>query len=153
MQLIFFKAKCGNIWDKTISWFTKSEYSHVEIRFSDGMCFSSASLEYGVRFRYIDVNDCWDIIELPNVSEEKEEMVKNWCMDQIGRNYDWFGIFGYIYGYVFGWSHGCKNCLSDENCWYCSEICAYPLIAYGILNLPTNLITPGELYSFIKENA
>lgn len=146
MQLCFYKARYGNFWDKTISWFTGSVYSHVELRFSDGMCFSASPVESGVRFLYIKLDERWDVIDLPNVSEEKEKEIRNWCETQVGKGYDWFAIFGYFYGWLIGWFPLCNSRLDDSRYWYCSEICTYPLTKFGVLDYPVYRIPPGEVY-------
>lgn len=150
MQLCFFKAKYGNCWDKLISWWTKSPYSHVELKFSDGICFSSSTKESSVRFLYFTLNkDHWDIIDIPNVSKEKEKEIRDWCQTQVGKGYDWFAIFGYIYAKFLNWIPFSSK-LDDSNYWYCSEVCIYPLIKFGILNVTDARVAPGCLYTTVK---
>lgn len=63
VQLLMYKGK-GKIGNALIRWWTKSEYSHCEIRIGS-LCYSSSLTDGGVRSKVIEVKpENWDIIEL-----------------------------------------------------------------------------------------
>lgn len=65
MKLAFYKAKHGTIVDKLVAAVIDSEYSHVELVFSDGICFSASPRDKGVRFKQIDINNGkWDLYRI-----------------------------------------------------------------------------------------
>ena len=56
MKLAFYKAKHGTKIDKIVAAAIGSEYSHVELVFSDGICFSASPRDKGVRFKTINLD-------------------------------------------------------------------------------------------------
>ena len=65
MELLFYRAEKGNWQDKLIALWTRGIYSHVEIRFSDGMCFTSSNREGGTRFIDIYIREgVWDVVDI-----------------------------------------------------------------------------------------
>ncbi len=64
-----------------------------------------------VKDRYIIEPKKWDIYHL-NITEVEENATWNWCLDQVGKAYDWTGIIGQPFpgNIQLGWM------------WYCSEI-------------------------------
>jgi hypothetical protein len=139
MQILFYHAK-KNIFDKLVRTFTKSDYSHVELRFSDGMCFSSSPRDGGTRFKKIDIDDKnWHIIDLYNVSKDTENKIRNLANEMVNKKYDWLGVLGFVIP-LFP---------SDENRWYCSEICAYLLDKANVI-ICYHKISPEGLNYIIK---
>ena len=128
MKLWFYKASKGNITDKTIAWWTKGPYSHVELVFSDGECFTSSNRDGGVRFKVIPPSDNWDVVTLPMDFNEAE--VKSYCNQFLGYKYDLLGCLGLAIG---------DPKLRDKKRWYCSEI------VINVLNHFTDLKFPGQL--------
>lgn len=141
MKLCFYVAKYGDCWDKIIGWFTKSKYSHIEIHFSDDWCFSSSPREGGVRFKRIELDHRWEIIDL-DIPLEKEIEIKKWCLNQVGKGYNWFSLFTHIVNYLwfFDWKE-------ERNYWYCSELCAYVLDKFEIMEFSSYRIDPGKIYT------
>lgn len=112
MKLLFYKGKYGNLWDKFICLVSFSEYSHVEVSFGsvDGYhrCWSSSPRDGGVRQARILVDDHWDSIEIPNISEQL-------FLQEKGKSYDYLGLIGTVI--QFPW-------FSRKRKWFCSEIIA-----------------------------
>jgi hypothetical protein len=120
MRIAFYKATNGNYLDKIIAWwtrpsffkvFTPANYSHVEMVFSNGECFSSSPRDGGARWKNIDVESGnWDFINTPNINEDT---VRALCNREEGKKYDWLCIF---FGFVFPFD------IQDPHKWICSEI-------------------------------
>lgn len=132
MKIAFYKAKHGKKLDKVISIFTLSKYSHCEIVFSNGECWSSSSREGGVRGKYIELGDHWDVFEL--IGDFNEAAIKYWFMSNDGDLYDWFGAVGSLFHID----------LSSEDKKFCSYACA---IVLGV----SPIATPGNLYKTLKK--
>ena len=113
MKMIFYKGK-GTWIDRLIRWWTGGKYSHCEIMFSDGLCFSSSSRDKGTRFKEIDMQfGHWDIVELHDVTIEEEDKIREWCKSKEGKPYDYLGLLGFVFFADF----------DDKKKYYCSEIC------------------------------
>lgn len=95
MRLAFYIAKHGNYKDWAIDFVTgRYGYSHVELIFSDGMCFSSSPREGKCRFKFIsdiETSGHWNIIDIKTT--HKEKTVYENCKKIDGKKYDWMGIF------------------------------------------------------------
>lgn len=123
MRVIFYRAAVGDCWDKLIAIWTNGLYSHCELVFSDGMCFSSSPRDKGVRFKQITIDPThWDIIDVPT---EKEKDIRNWCSTQVGMKYDWLGTLGLVIKMPF----------QAKNKWYCSEICITALNLSEVIHM------------------
>lgn len=136
MQLWFYKATYGDWWDKVISWWTWSLYSHVELVFKDGLCFTSSSRDGGVRFKNIPLTEKWFVIE---IGSDKEEEIREWCETELGKAYDWLGAIGCGIG---------MPCLQSDDKWFCSEVVGAALNEFSI-KPPTPIrraLAPGTLY-------
>lgn len=134
--IAFYKGTASGLtglYSVAVRWWTRSEYSHCEIIFSDGMSASAQYMDGGVRFKRINYNpDKWDIIELPKELEDKARVMFN---ETEGAAYDILGNFGFIAG---PFDHSKQK-------YFCSEICAKAL---GFE--PAQLYYPGILSSSIK---
>ena len=137
MQVAFHKG--GGRWElygKVIRWWTKSEYQHVELIFSDGMSYSSR--KDGVFFQRIDYTkhpERWDILPMPHTAE-KERQIRNHAKLHCGEKYDWLAIY-------IGQGAGTK--IHDAGKWFCSEIVAH------VLGIEPELIPPGMLYKIVLD--
>lgn len=131
MKIAFYKSEYGTKYDKTISFFTFSKYSHCEIVFPDGMCWSSSVRDGGVRGKYIELGDHWDVFDL--IGDFSESAIKYWFMSHNGDLYDWVGAGGSLIHLD----------LTSENKKFCSYVCA---IVLGI----DPIVTPGNLYNTLK---
>ena len=112
-KVAFYKAEKGNWWDKLVAWWTKSEYSHVEL-VVDGVWYSTSPRDGGVRAKRIKDKGNWDYVEV--------EVDGDWLLTVMavteGQKYDWLNILLTQVVPI-----GIQN---DEK-WICSEWVAYVL--------------------------
>lgn len=127
LRIAFYKAEYGTWQDKTIATATFSPYSHCEIVFPNGECASSSSRDGGVRIKYIDLGEHWDVFELNG--EFSEQYIRYWFSINDGDTYDWSGAIASAFGID----------LSTENRKYCSYACA---VVLGM----DPIVTPAMLY-------
>lgn len=133
-KLAFYKGK-GNWIDKLIRFWTKSNYSHVEIVFDD-MWYSISPRDNYIRRKKIDFKEeNWDFIEIQINSSSFEEFFKK----TEGMKYDWLGIF---LSQVFPLNVDAKNR------YFCSEWCSEAL---GVSPKLSNLYSPEDLYKSINK--
>jgi len=129
MRILFYKAwEAGDLKDKAISIWTWGPYSHSELLFSDGICFSSSWRDDGVGVRYKDIHIVpknWACVEVPTTQAQEKQM-RYWCdlRAEEKAKYDWRGIIQFVFPFVRQ---------NDED-WYCSEICIAAFLYAGILN-------------------
>jgi hypothetical protein len=103
------------VYNRLIRWWTRSEYSHGELIFSDGMAGSSSFMDGGVRFKNIDFDPCkWDFIELPAALEPA---ARAWFELHQGEGYDLLGNLQFVVARV---AH-------DKRKWFCDEAMAAAL--------------------------
>lgn len=109
-QLWFYKAP-GRLFDKLIRWYTKSKYSHCEIVI-DGIAYTADAWAGEVVVRPVATfnPDNWDVVDIAAPVDV------GWLNQQLGKKYDWLGIFGFLL-----WN------TEDPSRWYCSELCAAAL--------------------------
>jgi hypothetical protein len=140
MLVAFYKGK--NFWSKLIKFWTKSEYTHCEIIFSDGIWFgNSRGWASNVSFHsYTDLKN-WDFLEF-NIDHHTEQKIKKWCEEQDGKKYDWVGF--YLSQVI-----SLKGDSPDK--WFCSEICTAALQRAGVFPyIKPSSISPGKLYKMIS---
>lgn len=163
MQLWFYKAAEGDLLDKLVGWWTGGKYSHVELVFSDGTCFSSSPRDGGVRFKQIKASPHWDVVDLKepltrmiqenfahkfksgfndwnHVADLYEGYVREWCETQVGKKYDWKAILGHLLS---------ERDLEERRAWYCSEIILAALKRHNLYG-GTVRLHPGEMYARIE---
>jgi hypothetical protein len=132
LDLIFYKAECekkkwpwdSGYWSQKIAQHAKGDHSHVEYKFtfSDGdvICFSSSEQDKGTRFKsgssVLKNPDRWDTIHITR-DYKTITNVWNFCVDQQGKKYDWWGVIRFKLSFIN----------EDSKKWYCSEICQYGL--------------------------
>lgn len=120
-------------------------YAHVEIGFlidGEWKYYSSASRNKNGTSgtRWISEKDLfkhperWDVYE--GESLFSLAFMLSICRDELGKEYDWFGIFGF--GTLFG-------LINSKSRWYCSEICYY--LFFGCWK---RRVSPRRLYSKMK---
>lgn len=64
VEVAFYIASKGKLYDKLVSYFTGAKFSHVELCI-DNICYSSSNRDGGVRAKVINLNtDKWHIIEI-----------------------------------------------------------------------------------------
>jgi len=133
MKIAFYRAIAGDWRDKCVAIASVSKYSHVELVFSNDECASSSARDGGVRTKFIDLQDHWDVFDL--VGEFDESVIRYWFRINDSDVYDWQGAIGSIFHID----------LTSEDKKFCSYACA---ICLGI----NPIITPGGLYrTLVKE--
>jgi uncharacterized protein YycO len=142
MQIAFFKGS-GKFYDKLIRIFTFGPYSHVELIFSNGLWFSSSSLDNGVRYTVHTNMEDWTIFDI-NITCEEEVRIKQWCDIQVGAEYDFLGIFRYYIPF----------CQQSPDKWFCSEICLEALQRIGWFQTGPSWHmgrSPNHLYRLLRD--
>lgn len=135
MNLLFYIAKNGNFSDWLISTWTQGPFSHVELQFSDGICFSASKRDGGTRFKKIDViPEHWAKINV-NCNENK---IRDWCQNQLGCKYDLLGVLGLALHIKY------KN----KKQWFCSELVGEALRVGGLIKLNKPL-SPNGLWKVL----
>ncbi len=90
-----------------------ARYSHTEILFSTGECFSSSETDGGCRFKMIAFKEeNWDFVEIPTTPEQ-EEKIMEFCEFQNGNRYNKVGIF---FAQILNFNK------KKNGTWFCSEI-------------------------------
>lgn len=136
MKIAFYKYKYGNWKDWLIAKLTKSEFSHCEIIFDDGVSFSSSPRDNGVRFKEIEYKaERWEIVKLDvKVHQYFTMLRKARRIEKHKYKYDWISIF-------FHWMH-----LRSYRKFICSDLCYY------LLSDRLDFKTPQGLYEYVKKN-
>ena len=131
VTVAFYKGK-GTWVNGLIRWWTKSEYSHVEL-IVDGVWYTSATWEKGTVARALKGNpEKWDMVELPCTVEQKVNATVS-ARNKLGKGYDYWGI---LFSQVLPW----KGDRSDR--WFCSEYLYSCLADAGIV---AGLVKPEEV--------
>jgi len=145
MKLIAYKAfghKKSKLLDKAIGIASFSKYSHTELVFSDGTCFSSSGRDHGARFKKIRVNtNRWDIYEL-DISEEEENHIRFMAELYVKKkiDYDYAGVL----------TCGLHLCLLNKK-YFCSEIVAMLLgFIFEMDSFPCKY-SPGRLVKYVQK--
>lgn len=155
LKIAFYKATYGDWLDKTIAFFSNGPYSHVEMIFENNLSFSSSPRKNGIDFRTAEFKDSgetskanseitfiterWTFIDV-TVNDTQYNTIWDFCEEQVGKKYDWFGAVYSVLPIIPG----------SSNRWYCSEVI---IASFHTANLwlPINEeITPVELYYDIK---
>jgi len=132
VRVAFYKGK-GRFFDKLIKWWTKSDYSHVELLLGSEM-FSASSYSNLVRWTFHNRDESkWDYYDVPTERPLTKELVKS----LVGHKYDWLGI---MFSIVVPLG------LHSSNKYFCSEICSDVLYTLGadIEGIP-NKMSPNDL--------
>jgi len=126
-QLAFYKGE-GTIVDGLIRWWTKSEYSHVEL-VVDGLWYSTSPRDQKIRSKYINPKpENWDYVDVTVDADRLEELFNR----TKGAKYDWTGI---------ALSQFLPLNVHSRDRWFCSEFCAEALGLEG-----SNQYSPEDLY-------
>ena len=130
---------------KSVQWWTKSEFFHVEV-IIDGIIVSSTpdtglKISQGTR---IQDND-WDILYYPTKSTTNK-IILDFVREEEGTKYDWFGIF---------FAQFINRRREDPEKWFCSELNAKILQLAGhknFQNIEPFACTPQDVYNLLKKN-
>ena len=143
MKLAFHKGSRGTLFSKLICWKTGEPYSHVELVFDFkittalSLCFSADEKDGGTRFKEIDLNDEWLLVDVPETVANFKKAF-NYARKHNNLKYDWLGIIGFVL--PFG-EH-------DDNDRFCSEIvCEILQVSLGWWpEVKPWQVSPGRLY-------
>lgn len=109
----FYKAQ-GELFDYLVRAWEGGKYSHCEVLTPAGLWLSSSPRDGGVRYKDIEVDFTkWDFVAVP-VNAEKFTAASTWGAAQVGKKYDWLGIF---------LSQVIPLCIEDPKKFFCSEFC------------------------------
>ena len=134
MKVAFYKGR-KRIFNRLVSWWTRSPYSHVELILDNGLSVSSSFMDGGVRYKRIVFDpDLWDIIEIHAETPDIAAKINA----RYGDAYDWRGLIGFVI----------RPIKDDRNKMFCSEFLMH-LIGYD----ETWRFDPGTTYPVIKKHS
>jgi hypothetical protein len=109
MKVAFYKSK-RHLFNRLVSWWTKGDYSHVELVLDGSVCASSSHSDGGVRYKRIELSNCnWDVFEIAGFDEQYARAYIN---SKMGKGYDYLGLFGFVFDAV----------RDNKNREFCSEL-------------------------------
>jgi hypothetical protein len=124
MKAAFYKGTrpgLHGLYNRFVRWWTRGNYSHIEVMFSDGMSGSSSFLDGGVRFKKIDFDPAnWDFIDLP---DELESASRAWFTTHEGKAYDYWMNLRFCFGFMpeskdkYACSESCMASLGFTDAW------------------------------------
>ncbi len=148
MKKVYFRLVKSrhNIYDRLISWYTRSPYVHAEFAWPIDKKFASewlgAQPKGGVAIRGHDYlkGEKYDLFSI-SVRESDYAILRAWLKRQIGKKYDWKAIIN-----MGKFEHD----VMSPNKWFCSELvfAAFFQIGYDLLRLPyseRDRITPRDI--------
>jgi hypothetical protein len=147
MSIAFYRARWdGRLWDNAVSMFSGfGPFAHVELVFSDGLSFSSTSMDDqpGPRFKKIEYDPIkWVVSDLPYVTDHDEARMRSWAWQQIvlADGYDWGAIWRFVPGIG-------RLFKPSDSKWMCSEIVVSCLRYAGYFqdDRPAHRISPNRL--------
>jgi len=142
MVALAFKSE-NTINSKLIQWWTKSNYSHVEIIIDDYWVSSSPDQGGAYIHRLRPLSDNWDYVTV-KVNEENTPWAIQFANAQVGTKYDWLGVF---------FSQFLHINKQDNSKWFCSELVTVLLQIMDnkqTKNLVPNEQSPGNLYRLYR---
>ena len=128
-------AGLPGVYNRLVRWWTRSQYSHVELVFIQGTgnrayAASASKMDGGVRGKAIDFDPSrWDFVDLP---DELWNAAWEWFDAHDGQGYDILGNVHFVLGAVG----------DDKARWFCSEAVA---AALGMPN--PERFDPGTLHA------
>nr|WP_314540157.1 hypothetical protein [uncultured Massilia sp.] len=112
LRVAFYKAThpgLPGVYNRIVRWWTRSQYSHVELVFGDGLAASSSAMDGGVRVKSIEFESGkWDFVDLP---DHLALAAWKWFNDHEGAAYDYLGNVHFVLSPLGG----------SERKWFCSE--------------------------------
>lgn len=100
IQVAFYKGQT-RLFNRAVSWWLDSPYSHCEIVLAtedDGysFCIGSSFQDGGVRAKYIKLDPAkWDIVDVPFPVAER--FVYAWAKEHEDDKYDTWGLLGHVW--------------------------------------------------------
>lgn len=105
----------AGIYNRIVRWWTRSEFSHVELVLSTGRAWSASFADGGVRDKLIDFDTAnWILVDLPPALEQAAEA---WFVAHRGAKYDLVGNLHFLLSPI---PHSQRR-------WFCSEAVAAAL--------------------------
>lgn len=121
------------VYNRLVRWWTRSQYSHVELVFGADQAASSSAMDGGVRFKPIQFDPAlWDFVDVP---EALAVHAWQWFEDHQGAGYDYLGNLHFVLSAVG----------DDKRRWFCSEAVA---AALGMPN--PERFDPGTLHAALQ---
>lgn len=116
---------------------TNGPYSHVELVFSDGRCFSASGHDGVARWKVQDLSTAWDFVSIPGVTVEQETTAAAFVDPLHGTRFDYMAIYSFVLPFL----------PDDPARWYCSELCLVVLQqCCGLLKCLDKKIHPNRLF-------
>jgi hypothetical protein len=126
-------AGLPGVYNRLVRWWTRSQYSHVELILPWGAAASSSAMDGGVRFKFIDFDPAlWDFVDVPL---ELASSAEDWFNTHYGQGYDYLGNVHFVLSAVG----------DDKRKWFCSEAVA---AALGMPN--PERFDPGTLHAALS---
>lgn len=122
---------------KIIRWFTRSQWSHVDLVMPDGSLLGALPFK-GVVQRKEDKNKGETKTLYVRVPDEMANLVFNFAEEQLGKKYDWIAIYGFVG----------RHDWQREGKWFCSELVFASIKKSGVelLHGKKWRISPRDLY-------
>lgn len=146
LTLAFKKVNKDSTWmAKVISYWTKSEYHHVELILNNN--WISSDSDTGVVVRELKpLKDNWDYINLPSVTllPLHYDILNKFIKKVDGNKYDWKGII---------LSQTIPLSMNNKNKWFCSELVTKLLqiiVVEEVIDLEPNEVAPKDLYDIFS---
>ena len=148
IKIAFYKGS-GDLFNKIVRWWTKSQYSHVELVLPDHKTwirigpFSSSKLCAITKEKWDPKN--WDFVEI-TVTPDQVNTIKEFFERTKGCKYDWWGMI---------LSHLVPFKVKQRGKWYCSEWIAHALRVSRVIDwkkariFERAKISPSTLYEII----
>lgn len=101
MRAAFYKGTrpgLAGLYNRLVRFWSRGQYSHIELVFSSGLSASSSYMDGGVRYKKIDFDARkWDYIELPAHMEADAEA---WFTRNAGKAYDFWSVLRFWQGWL-----------------------------------------------------
>lgn len=99
-----------------IRWASRGRVNHVSIELGDWV--SEAKEGIGVQRTKKTKWDSSTVIETIEIECKDEQAVKQFLMEQVGKKYDYRGVFSFLWGFTS----------PKQGAWYCSELAFVALV-------------------------
>jgi len=114
-----FSSQSNNIFSTLVRWRDWSDYSHVDLIMPDGRLIGAYSNGVVIGYPHIVSNK---IIVSIVVTQEQADKIYKGAMSQLGKPYDYAGIFGFV----------TNRDWQEDDSWFCSELIAWIFKEAGI---------------------
>ena len=137
----------NKILESIIKLWTRSKYYHSEIIIENKWITSDHKYGLYTKLLLYKIDKTFDyfLIEVPEISEEQQEIFWRFLKNNEGTGYDWKGIF---------LTQGFRLNIHSHDKWFCSEIVAkilQMLYKEEFLDVNPATVSPGKLDKLIKD--